>query len=221
MKKISYISFLFIWLFYPNLVSSQQSKFKTELTIGPSFGINYASVTFDPKVDTKMKQGYTAGLMVRINTEKNLGLQAEINYSQEGWEETFDDPQYSFSRTLTYVEIPFMTHIYFGGKHSKFFLNLGPMVGYYLNGSSKSQLDGYETNRPTEQHTVDIENKFQWGLGGGPGYEFRSGIGHFVLEGRYYYMLGDIYKTRKEDVFSKASGQVFSIKIAYLIPFLK
>lgn len=221
MKRISLT--LLLALFFVAGAHAQQSDFKPELTIGPSFGMNFSTFTFNPKVDTKFKQGITAGVAIRINTEKNLGLQAEINYSQQGWEEEFDDPQYSFSRTLSYVEVPFMTHIYFGGKRSKFFINLGPMVGYYMSGSTKSQLDGFESDRPTEQHTKEVQNKFQWGLGGGPGYELRTGIGNFLLEGRYYYMFGDIYKTNKDvdNVFSKASGQVFSIRLTYLFPILK
>ncbi|WP_080904547.1 porin family protein [Parabacteroides sp. Marseille-P3160] len=219
MKKIIFLIVSFLWV--PAVIHAQQDTFRPELAIGPSFGVNYTTVLFMPKVDTKMKQGFTGGVTFRLKTEKNLGLQAEINYSQEGWEETFDDPRYSFSRTLSYIEVPFMTHIHFGGKRSRFFINLGPMVGFYWGGNSKSQLEGYETNRPTEQHSMDVQNKIQWGLGGGPGYELHTGIGSFILEVRYYYLLGDIYKTRKEDVFSQASGQVFSAKIAYLIPFLK
>ena len=40
----------------------------------------------------------------------------------------------------------------------------------------------------------------------------------FQFEARYYYSLGDFYNTRRQDVFSKASTQVFSAKLSYLIP---
>jgi hypothetical protein len=75
--------------------------------------------------------------------------------------------------------------------------------------------------RPNEQHTMPVEKKFEWGLGGGPGLELRSKVGYFLLEGRYYYGLSDFYNTRRGDVFSKASNQMISVKLTYLVPFGK
>ena len=67
------------------------------------------------------------------------------------------------------------------------------------------------------QHTMPVEKKMEWGLGGGPGLELRTRAGCFLLEGRYYYALSDFYNTRRQDAFSKASAQVISIKLSYLI----
>ena len=72
-----------------------------------------------------------------------------------------------------------------------------------------------------EQHNMAIQKKFDWGLCGGPGLELRTGIGYFLLEGRYYYALGDIYGSRKSDYFNKSSSQVISARIIYLLPILK
>ena len=68
---------------------------------------------------------------------------------------------------------------------------------------------------------MPLEKKFDWGLCGGPGFELRTGIGSFLLEGRYYYALGDIFNSRKEDYFSKSSSQVISAKLTYMIPIFK
>lgn len=202
--------------------SKAQSKFPQEVSVGASFGMNFSSVSFSPKVSTKLKQGYNGGLVLRWNSEKNLGLQTELNFSQQGWEEQFDDTQYNYSRTINYFEIPFFTHIYFGSNKFKFYMNLGPKVGYAFSESTSENLNGKTPNTgDNTQHSLPIQKKFDWGLCGGPGIELRTGIGYFLLEGRYYYALGDIYNTRKSDHFSKASAQVISARVIYLLPIRK
>lgn len=203
-------------------IQAQDKTFRQELAVGGSFGMNFSDVSFAPnKVNTKMMTGYNGGLTLRWNTEKNLGLQAELNYSQQGWDEQFDDPQYTYIRTINYIEVPIFTHIYFGSKRFKVFVNLGPKVGYAFSESTEENLNGATPNRENKQHNMPIEKKFDWGLCGGPGIELRTGIGYFLLEGRYYYALGDIFNSRKEDYFSKSSSQIISAKLTYLIPIFK
>ena len=171
-----------------------------------------------------MKMGLNGGVTVRWNTEPHLGLQAELNFSQQGWQEKYEEkPEYHYSRTINYIEMPFLTHIYFGKKNFRFFVNLGPKIGFALGESTDSNLNGVNPNenRPDEQHTLEVQRKFDWGLCGGPGIELRTGIGSFLLEGRYYYALGDIFNSRKGNPFPKSASQVISAKITYLIPIIK
>ena len=186
-----------------------QNKFKRELSLGASFGTTFSKVSFaQTKVQQKMKLGYTGGLTLRWITEKNLGLQAELNFIQHGWDEKFEDqPQYKYSRTIN-----------FGSKRFRVFVNLGPKIGYAFGEKTDENLNGAKPNTENEQHNMPVEKKFDWGLCGGPGIELRTGIGSFLLEGRYYYALSDIFNSRKEDYFSKSSSQVISAKITYMIP---
>ena len=168
-----------------------------------------------------MKLGFNGGGTIRWITEPHLGLQAELNFTQGGWQEKFDEkPQFKYSRTINYIEMPFMSHIYFGSKRVHVFINLGPKIGFAIGEKTESNLNGENPNpnRPDEQHTLGVEKKFDWGICGGPGIEIRTGIGSFLLEGRYYYALGNIFNSRKEDPFSKSAGQVISAKLTYLIP---
>ena len=132
-----------------------------------------------------------------------------------------DQPEYKYSRTINYLELPILTHIYFGNKNFRFFINLGPKIGYALGEKTDENLNGASPNTENTQHDMAIEKKFDWGLCGGPGIEIRTGIGSFLLEGRYYYALGDIFNSRQEDYFSKSASQVFSAKISYLMPLFK
>ena len=168
-KYIFLLAFLFVTL---GNSLAQDGKFKHELDVGASFGMNFSSVSFSPKVDQKMLQAYNGGLILRWITEKHLGLQAEVNFTQQGWEEEFEEqPQYQYSRTINFIEIPFLMHIYFGSDRFRFFVNLGPKIGYALGESTSSNLDGAEPNKNNEQHNLKVQKKFDWGLCGGPGIE--------------------------------------------------
>jgi hypothetical protein len=120
---------------------------------------------------------------------------------------------------MNYAELPFMTHIYFGSGRVNFFVNLGPQIGLLLGERTDENLNGAEPQNMNVQHTLAAEKRIEWGLGGGPGLELRTGAGYFLLEGRYYYALSDFYSTRRQDAFSKASAQVISVRLTYLVPF--
>ena len=54
----------------------------------------------------------------------------------------------------------------------------------------------------------------------GAGIEFRIKKTHgIVLEGRYYYGLGDIFKNRKKDVFAASHSQIITVSLGYLYHF--
>jgi len=204
-----------------------QHTFRPEWAIGASGGIGFSSANFSPKVTQNKLRGFNGGITGRWITQSNLGLQLEVNLKQQGWSELIDETVVPvtnpfYIRRMTYVDIPFLTHIYFGTDKIRFFVNLGPQIGFFLRESTSENLNGaYVSGKPNAQHTLSAEKNFEWGLGGGPGIEIRSGIGFFLLEGRYYYGLSDFYNTRHEDYFSKASTQSISVKLTYLIQILK
>ena len=199
---------------------AQRPDFREEWAVGVTGGINYSSVFFSPKVHQSLLQGFNGGVAVRWITERHLGLQLEAGFRQLGWRERFDEqPEYRYIRRMNYLELPFLTHIYFGSERVRFFFNLGPQIGLLTGESTDENLNGATPNKTNEQHTMAIEKKFAWGLCGGPGVELRTPIGLFQIEGRYYYSLGDFYSTRHGDIFSKASPQIFTLRLGYFLPF--
>ena len=228
MSKRSTVYLLFTVVCTGISVGAQaQNTFQSEWAIGASAGVNFSSVSFRPQVLKNTLTGYNGGITARWITEKNLGLQLEINFKQQGWSEAIDETKEQiinpyYIRRMTYLDIPLFTHIYFGSDKARFFINLGPQIGCFIDETSSQNLNGATViNRPNEQHTMPVEKKIEWGLGGGPGIELRSAVGYFLLEGRYYYALSDFYNTRRGDAFSKASSQVIAVKFTYLIPLRK
>ena len=191
-----------------------------EFSAGVSSGATFSSVSFSPKVTQGMLLGTTIGLTGRMTMGKSVGLQIELNYARQGWKENYDEsPDYLYNRQLDYIQFPFYTHIQFGGKNVKGFINAGPQIGYMIGESTKHEPNGEISNKVTAQHDMPVEKKFEWGISGGAGIEIRTGIGYFLLEGRYLYSLGDIYNTTRSDYFSKASGSTITAKVSYLMPF--
>lgn len=221
------------------LVTTGQNTFKQEIAVGGSFGMGVSTVSFNnPKVYTKMMMGSHAGLTARWVSQKNLGLILEVNYSQQGWEGDFADvpaPEgepYEYSRRVNFIDIPFMTHIYFGSERFRFFFNLGPKIGFAIGESLTENISGRESSLPSSDPNYQyvytelakketIDKKFAWGLCGGPGLELRTKIGIFQLEGRYYYGLGDLFDNRASDKFNKSASQAIYGKLTYLIPLFK
>lgn len=212
-----------------------KNKFKPEWNIGVGFGPTFSSVDFrnnyGQSVSTKSFMQYHGGISVRYLTEKNLGIIAEFNYSQLGWEQDFkydvNDPEYSLNshtHTLNYFEIPVMTHIYFGRK-VRFVINLGPKISYLVSDSEKMNdvLSDYLKSGDIGQYTIThqyyrkAEKKFDYGIIAGIGIELRTGIGHFLLEGRYNFGLGDIYNNTKADYFQRSANRVMSARLTYYI----
>lgn len=205
---------------------SAQRAYEPHFAIGGKAGMTFSKMAFTPGVEQSMLSGMTAGVAVRYTEENFFGLIGELKIEQRGWKEKFEETDFAYSRTLTYVQLPLLTHIYFGGSKVKGFVNLGPSVGYMISSSISSNFD-YENpaavegfpieNRHTGQMTLPIKNKFDYGILGGAGVEFIIKKRHSImLEGRYYYGLGSIFSSTKKDEFSASRGNSIEITIGYL-----
>lgn len=231
------ILILLLLTFIPAIVWGQKSKFKSEWNVGVGFGPVFSSVDFQSPygstdISTSNQLKYHGGLAIRYLSEKNLGFIIELNYAQQGWKQDFEplgpdykDKGYEHSHQLNYLEMPVLTHIYFGNNKVRFVLNLGPKVGYLLSEkeSISSALAEHLTSGDassafvTHQYYRKADRKIDYGLMGGLGLEFRTGIGHFMLEGRYYFGLGDIYSNTKSDVFDRSANRIISAKLTYYV----
>ena len=51
--------------------------------------------------------------------------------------------------------------------------------------------------------------------------ELSTSVGHFLLEGRYYYGLGDIYDNSKKGYFSRSAHGAIMVKLNYLFDIVR
>ena len=158
-----------------------------------------------------------------------------------------DDPtlRLEYQRKISYVQIPFLARMGWGRerKGMQFFFQVGPQFGVYLSDKVESNFDvrqsefnpgpvdkpnpdyRYGDGRVSDvvaQDTMAIENKFDYGIAVGLGLEFsHRKVGHFLVEGRYYYGLGNMYGSTKRDYFARSNFGNIVIKFAYLFDIIR
>ncbi len=207
----------------PGLVA--QRYYSPDFALGVKGGATLGQMSFSPSPKQKFMQGFTAGVVGRYMEENHFGLIGELNVTQRGWAEDFEGAPFKYKRTLTYIQIPMFTHIYFGSRKVHGIVNLGPEAGYMIGSSVSADFDymnpssvaGFPiANRVTEEMGMEIKNRFDYGIAGGVGVEFIAGRNSFMLEGRYYYGLGNIYPSAKKDYFSASRGMPIVITLGYM-----
>ena len=206
------------------LPSQAQKHYREHLWVGVHGGLSMSRQSFSPSIDQKMHNGFTGGVTFRYAEEKIFGLIGELNITQRGWQENFkDNPELSYKRNLTYISLPIMTHIYFGSRRFKGFVNLGPEISYMLSDGTSANFDYSDptaaeipATRVTRQMTMDIKNKFDYGITAGVGVEFYLRPRHsLVLEARYYFGLGNIFPSTKADYFSASRASAIQVTLGY------
>lgn len=219
----------------PVSVWGQKKEFKPEWNVGVGFGPVFSSVDFQTtsaytSVSTTNEQKYQGGLAIRYLSENHLGFIVELNYSQQGWKQDFaalessEYAEFEHSHQLNYIELPILTHIYFGNK-VRFVFNLGPKLSYLISESESlnAPLANYLASGnaspvfTTYQYYRNADRKIDYGLLFGLGLEFRTGIGSFLLEGRYSFGLGDIYNNTRSDFFDRSANRAISAKLTYYV----
>lgn len=178
-----------------------------EFALGIRSGAVLSSVGFHPQVIQQQRLGLTGGLTFRYCGEKNLGIQVETNYVQKGWREI----DTAYSRCLNYVEIPLLSHFFFGKGIFRWFFNIGPQISFLINSKSTESL----TAAP--QHTEPVHRRFDYGVTGGTGFEFntrRAGI--YQLEARYAFGFGDFFDNSTAAAFTQSKHRTIMLTLGIL-----
>ena len=223
------------------MVQAQIGEHRSDFAIGVNGGYVLSKVGFTPTVQQKQHGGITGGISLRYVCEKYFkticSVYAEVNYAKVGWTEDILDidnnpvlitgtgEAMKYQRDMTYIQIPVFAHLAWGREERgfNFFVNAGPQIGIFLNEHISTNFD---KNTPTEndrvsnitaQYDMPVEKKFDYGIAAGVGMEYSiPKVGHFLLEGRYYYGLGNIYGSSKKDFFGKSNHGQIVVKASYL-----
>ena len=174
---------------------------------------------------------------------------AEINYAQMGWKERIltrqDEPVINqetglaeeYRRNLDYIQVPIFARLGWGRERRglQAYFQAGPQLGYCIKESTEANFDLHNPNtysrislvsssleNASNMYFMPLEKKFDYGIAVGLGLEFsHTKVGHFLLEGRYYYGLGNIYGSSKRDYFSISNYGTIYVKMSYLMDISK
>lgn len=203
---------------------SAQTHYSANVSLGVKAGADLSRVFFSPSVDQVFKPGAMAGLTFRYIEESHFGLIAELNFVQRGWKESFEDTPYSYSRTMDYLQIPILAHIYFG-RRGRFFINLGPEFGVRLSDKISSNFDTETTAslpdfpkyHSIRQYSEPVKQRVDYGIAAGLGGEFSLNRKNAInLEVRFYYGLGNIFSASKKDYFKASNSMSLQFCLGYL-----
>lgn len=145
-----------------------------------------------------------------------------------------------YSRIIDYIQVPFFARLGWGRERRglQAFFQVGPQLGFYLNEKTEANFDldhpnimdrvshisgpDYDGNRYSNMYHMSIENKLDYGIAGGLGLEYSNRrLGHFMIEGRFYFGLGNLYGNTKRDYFAKSNLYNIVIKATYLLDIFK
>ena len=222
-------------------VKSQVGERRNEFRVGVTSGLSMNSVDFDPTIKQGKLMGYTGGVAVKYICEKYFktlcALQVEVNYAKLGWKEEILNAAGAklpdaYRREMNYIQIPMFANLAWGREERgvMFYILAGPQVGFCFSDASKkssvwtlnSEGNPDRPNNMYAQYGLKIDHKFDYGIAAGAGLEINTAkLGHFTLEGRYYYGLGDIFGNSKKDVFSRSANGTVVVKLGYYITVLK
>ena len=232
MKRLIFI--LYSSFFLIHYLSAQVGEPRTDFAIGMNGGFVMNRMSFDPTIKQKMKNGMTIGFTGRYTCEKYFKMicafQAEINYSQAGWKEKITSSDDTYQRTIHYIQMPLLAHLGFGRERGgvKGFLVIGPQLGFCIGETEKrgGEWSAYtlskRLNGVTEQYDLKVQRKFEYGITGGLGIDVSTKKGHhFIVEGRYFYGLSDIFSNSKKDPFGRSANGTIFAKVAYLFDIKK
>ncbi|MBX2842739.1 MAG: PorT family protein [Flammeovirgaceae bacterium] len=221
MKK--YCLLLFVSLFFCFAFTSH-----AQVWIGIKGGYNSSQIVLDPNLNTsEVLSGYLGGLMFKVSANPNVGLQAELNYSQKGWTELTRnsngeiDPNLSFTMRYNYIDFPILTNIYVGKKRVKYFLNFGPHLSYLLsatNTTNDTREDQSTVIEPTFPYDEGTAKPVEFGVTVGLGLTIDMLKGTFQFEGRGTMGLNNIIDRESEGAPLSSQNQVINFSVGYLFP---
>ena len=147
-----------------------------------------------------------------------------------------------YARKMNYAQIPGQEMM--RGTKRQFFFQVGPQFGFFLSEKTEANFDvkdpafnpgykngeyskdykygGIRASHVVAQDSMAVENKFDYGVAVGLGVEMSNRhVGHFLVEGRYYYGLGNIYGNSKRDHFSRSNFGNIVVKFTYLFDIIR
>lgn len=224
-KSLTAAALVFLSVIVAVPAAEAQSHYIPHISVGMRGGMDMGRVDMTPSIRQGWLWGSLGAVTFRYTEEKIFGLQAEFGFTTRGWKEDFEETSLQYSRSLTYLTLPVMTHINFGGPRARCFFNLGPELSLMIGENISSNFDYHNLKsvsewpvrqRQTAQLTMPIANKFDYGITAGVGGEFYiSPRNSITLEARYYFGLGNLFNSSKADHFSASRCSTIQFSAGY------
>ena len=195
MKKIQRIALALVFIF------TAAGNVNAQIKFGPIAGLNISNISGDNSDDNSMLLGAHLGGLVNFSLSDNLSVEPNVLYSMKGANVEVEDligGSETYAYRLSYLEIPIWVRYQL---ESGLNFQAGPHVGILL----AAEFDGEDVK--------DGLNSFDFGVGGGLGYQLENGLG-FGLN--YNLGLANIIDTEGDSDFSN-SNNCIKFSVSYTI----
>lgn len=205
------------------------SQFSAGVSVGYDRNNLTTGSSYRSFVRHEAKSGFAIGLPVRYDFRDWFGIQSELTYMQKNNKTVRDHSYDGFTNesTNSYLQIPLMAHLSFGGEKLRGFVNLGGYGGYWLTSKNAGVGMNLFGNGPEmvypydEKYEFDSrrDNRLEFGLVGGGGMQYALNDKYTLfVEGRYYYSLTDMQKDymikrpiKYNNTFTLSVGCLFAV----------
>ncbi len=160
------------------------------IDFGIKAGVNFANITDATGLDNRT--GFVAGVFVGGKFNDNLGIQADLLYSQQGGEFSAGD------FNLDYVNVPILIKYFVS---QGFNIQAGPQFGVVVNDDTQTVVG--ETINDIATNNFDVAGVI------GLGYDLPMGL---RVDGRYSFGLSDVPDERD---FDKGKNSVITLSVGY------
>lgn len=198
--------------------------------VGLKAGVNITWINYDRRftqdiLEMDFKMGYMGGFTFQYFNQPNIGLQMEALFIQKGFKTKYDTTQnIQYERTIDYLSVPMLMHVYIGKKKFNLSILLGPFISYALSSNEKFTEGDLIYNQDYEWDR-EVDNRFEFGLQAGLGFRNSFSFGVIELEGMFSFSLTSLYKwgavnrDPDKDIFfpipEQAQNQGIQITLSY------
>ena len=193
---VRYLVFLFV--IGATSLADAQDKRPSVMYIGSKAGLNLSSATlFHTLNGYKMLKGnligINAGVAFQHFYQHHVGFQAEINFSQKGYKQKFDNGS-AFETRLNYLEIPMLAVIRTGKNKFHIFANAGVYLEFLLNSKiSERPSDADIGSWDFYAYDESSDRKFGYGFRVGSGLSYDFGFGTILADVHFSYSLSNFF----------------------------
>ena len=202
-------------------LTGMQSEAQTY--IGIKRGISFSQATFDDvdpnynvEIVQEQTQGDITGFILKFLQDKHAGLLFEFNLIDKGWTQIVDD-NFKYKTTLKYLNFYPQSQVVLGKRKFRLFFIGGPYVSYLYNAES-TEIPADQAENIPFIYDSELDNKWDFGLGGGGGFSLETKIGNFQLDGKFSLGLSNIIKKEQDNDPEFSRNQTIEISLSYAYP---
>ena len=194
-------------------ISFEDSRKQYKHYLGAKAGRNFSWVNFDPRVNQSISHGPVFGISYAYMSQHWGGIMVEAQYIKYGWKESFPDSiMVSYSRELSYLEIPAMSNFVIGKKNTHLKFQLGVKLGILLDQVENSDLINDEARIYYGQ---EIEDRFELGLAFGTSLSYVFNFGELQADFRFNASLSNLFPPTDDLSLIYSQNQSFTVSVYY------